>query len=187
MSPESRGIWFGHTTLTFHDDRPLMHPSAGLYVPVNMRGILGAGLAAEVRLAAGPDVELELREHVPLVLGDAYLVRPGKLAGRGVEAIAFGVAVRDPCETPRIGMPEMALKRGLELFEDALIRDITIPLVNRQMPERQPGDNARAVATHIAAHLRRRSKLRHIKVAGLDNAYLDALRHELLELGGSTE
>lgn len=187
MVHEVQSIRLERATISFHGGRPLSFPSAGLYVPVNSRGILAAGTAAEVRLAGGPDVEQGLRQQVPLSVGNAYLIGPGKLIERGIEVIAFGVAVRDPGDMPRIGVPEQALKRGLELLEDRSIRAITIPLVNRQMEERHPGDNARNLARHLAAHLRQRSNFRQVKVTGLDEGYLRVLRSELVHLGGSSE
>ncbi len=59
MVHEVQSIRLGRAAISFHAGRPLSFPSAGLYVPMNSRGILAAGAAAEVRLAGGPDVEQE--------------------------------------------------------------------------------------------------------------------------------
>ncbi|CAN5502741.1 hypothetical protein BH23CHL2_BH23CHL2_23780 [soil metagenome] len=173
----------GSVGLTLYPARPLRHLSAGLYVPANLRGVMGAGLAGEVRVRAGREVEDELLRLRPLSLGRAYRTNPGNLAAAGVEVLAHAVTSDSPGETAKPGQSDRALRAALELFDDAGIRAVTLPLV-----EVAPGDPAsekqgQAFGQLLTGHLRRRSRIRQVNVAGLDHHFLAGLEAYLRNAG----
>lgn len=179
MADQRLVVKLGRATIEMINDRPSRHLTEGLFLTANTRGIM----AGELRVQAGPQVEEELRRQGPLLVGNAYVTGPGRLADRGVRVIVHGVTVTSPGDPPRPGNPELALMNGLLSIEDAGVRAVTLPLVNRQLPERQPGDNARSLAATLAGHLRRRSRLDRVIIAGLDPDYLSTVRDRLVELG----
>lgn len=187
VSQQQMSVKYGPAMVHFQVGRPLRHLSESIFVPVNAEGIMGAGLAGEVRLAAGPDIEQELRRQAPLSVGAAYLTGPGALSAQDVQNLVHGVITRQPGTTPRRGDPDRALESGLELLEGTTSRSLTVPMLNRQVPERAEGANATGLATILAAHLRRGTRLREITLAGLDAAYLATARSALVDLGGFPE
>lgn len=183
MAEQRLVVKLGRATIEMVNDRPSRHLTEGLFLTANARGVM----ASELRVRAGSEVEEELRRQAPLLVGNAYVTGPGKLVDGGLRVIVHGVTVSGPGDPPRPGSPEAALTNGLLAFESVAARSVTIPLINRQMPERRSGDNARALATALAGHLRRRSRLDRIIIAGLDPDYLTAVRDRLVELGGHAE
>lgn len=180
-------VRYGSVLVHFQAGRPLRHLSESIFVPVNGQAIMGAGLAGEVRVAAGPEIEQELRRQAPLSVGAAYLTGPGALSAQGVQLLIHGVVTAQTGTTPRRGDPGRALESGLNLIEGTKLRSITVPLLNRQAPERAEGSNATALVTILAAHLRRGTRLREVILAGLDSGYLDGARVALIDLGGFLE
>lgn len=163
--------------------RPLQHLSAGLYVPANLRGVMAAGLAGEIRVRAGRDVEDELLSHRPLSLGRAYRTQSGRLADSGVQVLAHAVASDAPGRPARSEDSERALRAALELIETTGIRSVTLPLVEVASGDPDAEAQGRAFGRLLAGHLRRRSRMRQVTVAGLDQQFLSGLSAYLLDSG----
>ena len=163
--------------------RPLANLSAGLYVPGNMRGIMAAGLAGEVRVRAGRSIEEELLAQRPFSLGNAYATAAGGLAASGVSLLAHGITSAEPGETPRTTHVERALRAALTLFDDSAIRSATLPLMEIAAGSLDGRGQGLALAALLAGHMRRGSRLRRVTVAGLDPEFLAGLRQGLLDAG----
>jgi hypothetical protein len=185
MSVEPVRLALARAIIELAEERPLQRLLAGLYVPANSRGVMLAGLAGEVRVRAGAEVEHELRARQPLDLGRAYPTGPGRLAVAGVELIVHGVAAIEPGEPARPAATESALAAALRAFDDAGVRSVTLPLLRLASEQEQARGKESTMAALIAGQLRRDSRLRSIVVAGLDGGHLDAIRRELIEAGAS--
>lgn len=185
MVPDTRTLRFDGTRIRLIQDRPLRHLSSGIYIPANARGLMAAGMAAEFRLLAGPEVEHELRAHVPIPIGSAVVTGVGALAERGVVRAAHGVTTRETGTRPRSHDLERALTDALAQLELEDIRDITLPLATAQL-DQPTAANAQILARILAAHLRRRSRFRSITIAGLDATFLDEFAGAMNTLGAPT-
>lgn len=156
----------------------------GLYIHANARGVMAAGLQAEVRRAAGGEIERELRAQSPLLSGSAYLTSAGELEAQGVLAIAHGVIVRDPGGEPNRVIVEEALAAGLQALEDRGCRAVTIPQVSWQYGQGELAGMAAPLARTVAAHLRRRSRFQQVTIVSRHEHFLDALRIAIREQPG---
>ena len=168
-------------TLTF--SRPLGSLSAGIFVPGNMRGVMAAGLAGEVRVRAGRAVEDELLAHRPFSLGKTYPTGGGNLIGAGIATLAHGIVSSEPGETPKTAHSERALRAALVLFDDLGVRTVTLPLVDTVSGAADTGRQGQALGTLLAGHLRRGSRLRRVTLAGLDRDFLAGARETLIQSG----
>lgn len=173
----------GSVELALYSARPLRHLSAGLYVPANLRGVMAAGLAGEIRVRAGREVEEELLRMRPLSLGRAYRTNPGNLAAAGVKVLAHAVASNSPGETAKPGQSDRALRAALELFDDAGVRAVTLPLVEVASGDPRSEKQGQAFGQILTGHLRRRSRIRQVTVAGLDHHFLAGLQAYLRDAG----
>lgn len=176
-------IYFGGTLLRIIEGDPLQHLQAGLYTGANSRGVMAAGLAADVRRMAGADIERELRAHGELLRGEAYITSAGSLAERGVRAIAHGVVASDPGGAARLDTSVKALLSGLRLLEEAGCRTVTIPQIGWRVANLSQEQAAAELARVIVTHLRRRSRLTTVAVVSRHRDYLVALSCSLQELG----
>jgi O-acetyl-ADP-ribose deacetylase (regulator of RNase III) len=186
MADQQRSQWrFGYelAELLLVQGRPLDFPRPGLYVPGNGRGIMAAGLAGEVRLRGGQEIERELRGHTGLLEGEAYLTGPGRLATLGIQRIAHGIVTREPGGTPRSGTPQRALSAGLRLLAEAGVRAVTAQGVGTRVVEISHEEAGAEMARVIAAQVRQ-SRLREIVVTSIHPGFLAACRAELVRLGG---
>jgi O-acetyl-ADP-ribose deacetylase len=168
-------MYYRGTKLNVVQGRALEFLQAGIYTGANIRGVMAAGLAAELRRAAGPDVERELRANLPLQLGRAYLTSPGNLAGKGVLAIAHGVVATDPGVGASLDISIRAMLDGLARLEDAGCRAVTIPQIGFRVANLDQKVAASELARVIVAHLRRKSRLTTVTIVSMDQEYLDAL------------
>lgn len=166
--------------------RPMNHLASGIFSPANQRAVMAAGLAGELRLAAGSTVEDELRQQIPLLPGCAYLTDSGSLSERGVRHIAHGVIVREPGSQPRRSDTIAALEAALQMLDGAGDQQVTFPFATARLTERRPGENARTLAEILIGHLRRRSRLTTISCVGLDATFAYQLQESLRELGASS-
>lgn len=178
-------LYFGGTRIVFIEGRPLEHLSAGIFTGANAQGVMGAGLAAEIRRVAGAEVERELRSRGHLLLGEAYLTGPGLLVERGVGAIAHGVVVRQPGDTPRLETAVRALLAGLQLLEGAGCRTITVPQIGWRMSNLDPKVAATELGRVVTTHLRRKSRLETISIVSNHRDYLAAAATACRLHGGS--
>jgi O-acetyl-ADP-ribose deacetylase (regulator of RNase III) len=178
------GFYFGGTQLRLVEGVVLDHLHAGLYVGANSRGVMGAGLAADIRRAAGAEVERELRSHAELLQGEAYLTSGGELAERGVEAIAHGVVASEPGGASTLDVSIKALLAGLRLLEAAGCRTVTIPQVGWRVTDLSHETAAAELAWAIVTHLRRNSRLTTVAIVSRHRDYQMALSAALREMTG---
>jgi len=175
MSDTDNDIYFGGTKLNIVHGRALDHLHEGVYTGANIRGVMAAGLAAELRRAAGAEVERELRTHLPLQLGRAYLTSPGNLAAQGVQVIAHGVVANEPGVSASLSVSISAMLDGLGRLEEAGCREVTIPQIGFRVANLDQQVAAGELAKVIVAHLRRKSKLTTVTIVSMHQDYLDAL------------
>jgi len=173
----------GGVKISLTHARPLRCLNAGLVVPGNMRGVMAAGFAGEVRVLAGRGIEDELLSHRPFSIGNAYPTSGGKLITAGVEALAHAISTSEPGESPRATDSERSLRSALALFEEIGVRSATLPLIETVSGDSDRTRQGRAFGALLAGHLRRRSRLRDVTVAGLDHEFLSGLGAWLIESG----
>lgn len=185
MTDQQKSQWrlgYELAELLLVQGRALDHPRPGLYVPGNGRGVMAAGLAGEVRLKGGPEIERELRGHTSLLEGEAYLTGPGRLAALGVERIAHGIVTREPGETPRADIPQRALSAGLRLLAVSGVRSVTAQGIGTRIPGVSHADAGAEMARVVAAQVRQ-SRLREVVVTSIHADFLAACLAELQGLG----
>lgn len=186
MTDQQKSQWrlgYELAELLLVQGRALDHLRPGLYVPGNGRGVMAAGLAGEVRLKGGPEIERELRGHTTSLLeGEAYLTGPGRLAALGVERIAHGIVTREPGETPRADIPQRALSSGLRLLAESGVRTVTAQGIGTRVPGVSHADAGAEMARVVAAQVRQ-SRLREVVVTSIHDGFLAACLAELVGLG----
>jgi O-acetyl-ADP-ribose deacetylase (regulator of RNase III) len=187
MTGSPRAVRLSGARIHFVDGSPIEHLSEALYAAVNSRGIMASGLAGAIRLAAGAEVERELRAIPNLLLGQAYLVRPGRLARRGVRYIACGVTTLQPGQPPRRTAVEDALSVAFELLRIANARSLTLPEIGLRVPNIDIADAAGILTAALASALRRGLRLDTVTIASLHPAYLRACQEQLLRAGAFVE
>jgi O-acetyl-ADP-ribose deacetylase (regulator of RNase III) len=173
----------GGVRLALVQQRPLAQLSGALFVPGNLRGVMAAGIAGEVRVRAGREVEVELLSQRPMSLGRAYATGAGKLSEACVTAIIHGIMHAAPGEPSNSRHAEQALRSGLLVVEEMDIRSLTLPSIEIVSTARRREDQGRAMGSLIAGHLRRRSRIRTVRIASLDPDFLAGTRNELLSFG----
>lgn len=183
MVDATHHLGLGGAHLTLVPARPLGQLSAAMFVPGNLLGVMAAGLAGEVRVRAGQDVEAELLGQRPLSLGRAYATNPGKLSDACVTTIIHGIVSTAPGEPASPRHAEQALRSGLLLVDELGVRSITIPVLEVDSSARNRADQGRTFGTLVAGHLRRRSRLRKVNIAGLDAEFLAGVYGALIESG----
>ncbi len=185
MSTNTTHLALGGAAIRLTDSRPLALPSASIVVPGNLRGIMAAGLAGEVRVRAGSAVESELLQHRPFNLGEAYPTGPGRLETTGLTTIAHAITSREPGVRPRAAHAERALRAALLLLDERGTRSVTLPLLETQPASTDAERQGRAFGMLVAGHLRRGSRLREVAIAGLDRAFLAGATAALLAEGAT--
>lgn len=180
-----RLLRFGHTDIQLIEGQPLDHPSEALYVAVNARAVLASGLAGAIRLAAGQDVERELRLQGNLQVGSAYLTGPGRLESRGVRRIACGVTAPEPGVAPRRNAVEEALGSALIRLHDERTRSVTMPEIATRVPGLTLSQAAAILTNGLAGAIRRGSSIERVTIVGLHPEYLRAVRDALTQEGAS--
>ncbi|MEZ4570907.1 MAG: hypothetical protein R2849_11385 [Thermomicrobiales bacterium] len=144
---------------------------------------MAAGLAGEIRVRAGRDVEDELLAHRPLSIGRAYRTGPGRLSALGVKVLAHAVTSNEPGTPPQPIQSERGLRAALELLEETGMRTVTLPLVEVARGQAGGAAHGRSYGSLLTSHLRRRSRLREVTIAGLDRDFLTGLDAYLREAG----
>lgn len=183
MSGSIIELYSGGARLLIICGRPLDWLSDGFYTGANARGVMGAGLQADLRRVAGSDIERELRAQAPLSPGEAYLTGPGQLAGEGVKAIAHGVVVAEPGGSATLDTSIDALLDGLRLLEDAGCRSVTVPQVGWRISSLDDRVVVAELGKVVLTHLRRRSKLDEVTIIVSHQEYLDTLVDSLKKSG----
>lgn len=179
MKGDNSQLYFGRTQIYLIEGNPLDHLLEGLYAGANSRGVMGAGFAADVRRAAGAEVERDLRAQSPLLIGEGYLTGPGRLAEQGVKAIAHGVAVAEPGDPRPLAVAIRAVLAGMNRLEEAGCRSITIPQVGWRVSGMNHSEIARELGRATITHLRRRSRIHTVNIVSQHQDYLQALRSTL--------
>jgi O-acetyl-ADP-ribose deacetylase (regulator of RNase III) len=180
-----REMHLGHTRVTLIQGEPIDHPRAALYAAVNARGVLASGFGGAIRLAAGGEIERELRGQGRLLVGEAYATGPGALAVRGVERVVFGITTPEPGQAPRRDASANALVAGLELIDRERLRSLTLPEVGVRVGGIALADAATVLIEALCARLRRGSMLDDVAIAGSHLEYLRACRDRLRAMGAT--
>jgi O-acetyl-ADP-ribose deacetylase (regulator of RNase III) len=180
-----RELRIAHARVTLIQGEPIDHPRKALYAAVNARGVLASGFSGAIRLAGGSEIERELRERAPLLVGEAYSTGPGKLAERGVERIIFGVTTAEPGGAPRRDHAERAVQAGLALINHERIRSATFPEVGVRVGGIALADAADMLIDALDAHFRRGTLLEDVVIAGSHLEYLRACRDLLFAIGAT--
>ncbi len=176
---------FGTVTIEIFVEQPIKHLEAGVIVPANLQGVMAAGLARDIRIAAGAQIERDLRAQLPLIPGEAYLTGPAALQERGVEVVAHAVVVRDPGSTARGHDLEDALISAMQRLEVANVRAILIPFLTTRLAGHTTEVNAHLLAKLVVQHLRRASRIKRVTLAGIHSGFAAALAGSLRELGAT--
>jgi O-acetyl-ADP-ribose deacetylase (regulator of RNase III) len=180
-----REMQCGHTRITLVEGEPIHFPRETIYTTVNARGVMASGFAGAIRLAAGAEVERELRAQGPLLVGEAYQVSPGRLAERGVCRIICGITTPEPGAAPKEVAVREALTSALRLATQARTRGMTFPEVGTRIPGIDLRDAAEILVDILTGEVRRGSPLEAVTIASLHLDYLRACRAHL-EARGAT-
>jgi O-acetyl-ADP-ribose deacetylase (regulator of RNase III) len=180
-----REMHLGHTRIILIQGEPIDHPRAALYAAVNARGVLASGFGGAIRLAAGGEIERELRLQGRLLVGEAYATGPGPLVSRGVERVVFGITTPEPGQAPRRDASANALIAGLELIDRERLRSLTLPEVGVRVGGIELAEAATMLIDAVGARLRRGSMLDDVVIAGSHLEYLRACRDRLRALGAT--
>lgn len=178
-------LQLAHTRISLIQGEPIDHPRSAIYAAVNSRGILASGFGGAIRLAAGGEVERDLRAQGPLLVGEAYATGPGLLASRGVVRLVFGIATPEPGRPPRQDVARSALTSGLELIDRERMRSLTLPEVAVRVGGISLSQAAEMLIDVLGARLRRGSMLDDVVIAGLHLEYLRACRSALQAMGAT--
>jgi len=129
MTEASTGgdVRFGRTLVGATVGDLLAQPVEALILAANRRGLLGAGRAGSVRIAAGPDVERETMAQAPLPLGGAVVTASGRLDARGVRAIVHAVVADALGDVSTVPTVRRALATALGLVDERKLRSVAIP------------------------------------------------------------
>jgi O-acetyl-ADP-ribose deacetylase (regulator of RNase III) len=180
-----RELRLRHARVTLILGEPIDHPREALYAAVNARGVLASGFGGAIRIAGGGEIERELRGQAPLLVGEAYLTGPGRLAARGVARIVFGVTTLEPGRAPRRDAAVSAIVKGLDAADQARTRSLTLPEIATRVEGLSLADAADLLIDALAARLRRGSSLDEVVIAGLHADYLRRCRDALIQLGAT--
>lgn len=180
-----RELRIAHARIALVQGEPIDHPRAALYAAVNGRGVLVTAFGGAIRLAGGGEIERELREQAPLLIGEAYMTGPGRLAERGVKRIIFGISTSEPGEAPRRNIVERALQSGLELIGRERIRSVTFPEVGVRVGGISLEDAAAILVDELSAQIRRGSSIEDIAIVGSHLEYLRACRDQFFAIGAT--
>ena len=164
----SPSLRFGRTTVSVVVGDAFTIEAEAIVVPANRRGMMVAGVAGNVRLRGGMDIEREIMQQAPLTLGTSVATTSGELANHGVKLILHAVLFDDLGGTTRLDIVEKAIGNVLQSADRHRVRSIMIPPVGAGVGQgRLAYDEVYGVIVEeIAAHLRRySSRLDHIVVA----------------------
>ena len=171
------------------EGRAVEHLREAVYTSGNARGLMASGHAGALRLAAGGDVEDELRAQAPLLVGEAYLTGAGKLATRGLLRVAHGIVAAEPGTPPKRAAVTRAFTRALHLLDygdrRARTRALTLPDIGLRIPASSVSDAAGILVDPLLGSLRRGSALEEIAIVSLEPAYLLACATLIVARGGA--
>jgi O-acetyl-ADP-ribose deacetylase (regulator of RNase III) len=147
-------------------NQPVIVPAAGsvldqqvqaIVCPANRRGVMGAGIAGQIRMAGGIEIEREAMAQAPLTIGSAISTTAGTLLERGVTTIVHAV-VSDALGSPtRIDIVRSATSAALAEADRRRVKSLLLPPLGSGLgPGRLPaGSVTVAMIEETVAHLRR--------------------------------
>lgn len=181
---EADGVRFGRTLIVPVTGGVLDRAVQGIACPANRRGVMGAGLAGQVRLAGGVEIEREAMAMAPLTIGSAVATGSGNLSARGISTIIHAV-VSDALGAPtRLDIVRDATSATLREADRRRLKSLLMPPLGSGLgPGRLPtGAVAVAMIEEIVAYLRRFTcRLDLILLAQFDSREAEELRQALIE------
>jgi O-acetyl-ADP-ribose deacetylase (regulator of RNase III) len=178
------GVRFGRTLVIPSADSIFSHGVEAIVTPANRRGVMGVGVAGQVRIQGGAEIEREAMALAPLTMGRAVVTSAGKLKEEGTKAIIHAV-VSDALGTPtREHIVREATTAALQAADRNRLRSVVLPpLGSGPGPGRFGSDTVILVMTEeLVAHLRRfTSRLDRIVLVCRDQREVRDLEHALIE------
>lgn len=178
------GVRFGRTLVIPSADSIFEQRADAIVTPANRRGVMGVGVAGQVRIRGGAEIEREAMSMAPLVLGSAIVTSAGGLTDLGTRAIIHAV-ISDALGTPtREHIVREATTAALQMADRQHLRSIIMPpLGSGPGSGRFGSDTVLLVMTEeIVAHLRRfTSRLDRIMLVCRDQRDVRDLEHALIE------
>lgn len=151
------GVRFGRTLLLPVAGDAMRQDVDGIVCPANRRGVMGAGIAGQIRMAAGGDIEREAMAQAPLTIGSAVSTSAGQLSERGVKTIIHAV-VSDSLGAPtRLDIVRSATTASLVEADRRRVKSLLMPAIGAGLGTgRLPAGQVTVVMIEeIVAYLRR--------------------------------
>lgn len=181
---EVRGVRFGRTLIVPASGPVLDHNVQAIACPANRRGVMGAGITGQIRLAGGIEIERAAMAQAPLAIGSAIVTAAGALETRGVKIIIHAV-VSDALGAPtRLDIVRGATGAALREADRARVLSLLLPPLGSGLgPGRLPvGTVAVAMIEETVAYLRRFTcRLDRIVLPQHDDREADEIWHALIE------
>lgn len=178
------GVRFGRTLVVASARSIFDHHVEAIITPANRRGVMGVGVAGQVRIQGGAGIEREAMAMAPLTMGSAVVTSAGKLAGQGTRAVVHAV-ISDALGTPtREHIVREATMAALAVADSHRLRSLVLPPLGKGPgPGRFGTDTVLLVmAEEVVTYLRRfTSRLDRIVLACRDAREARDLEHALTE------
>ena len=121
------GIRFGRTLLLASAEDILAHDVEAVVTPANRRGVMGVGVAGQIRLRGGEEIEREAMAQAPLLVGHAIATSAGRLQEHGTRLIIHAVTSDALGAPTRADIIHRATVAALQLADQHRVRSIAIP------------------------------------------------------------
>lgn len=154
---EQTGVRFGRTLIVPLAGPLLSHEVQGIVTPANRRGVMGAGFAGQIRMAAGGEVEREAMALAPLTIGAVVATSGGRLQERGVTTIIHAVVSESLGSPTRVDIVRTAIGSAMAEADRQRLRSLLIPAIGAGLgPGRLPSGQVAVVTIEVVvAHMRR--------------------------------
>jgi len=181
---DTQGVRFGRTLIVPCTGSALDHQVQAIACPANRRGVMGAGITGQIRLAGGIEIEREAMTQAPLTIGSAISTTAGALEARGVKAIIHAV-VSDALGAPtRLDIVRGATAAALKEADRLRVKSLLLPPLGSGLgPGRLPvGTVTVAMIEETVAYLRRFTcRLDRIVLPQHDPRDVEDIRRALIE------
>lgn len=181
---DSQGVRFGRTLIVPVTGSALDQNVQAIACPANRRGVMGAGITGQIRLAGGIEIEREAMAQAPLIIGSAISTSAGQLAERGVRIIIHAI-VSDALGAPtRLDIVRSATGAALREADRKRVKSLLLPPLGSGLgPGRLPvGTVAVAMIEETVAYLRRFTcRLDRIVLPQHDPREAEEIRRALIE------
>lgn len=178
------GVRFGRTLVIPSAASVFDHNVEAIISPANRRGVMGVGVAGQIRIRGGAEIEREAMALAPLTMGEVVVTSAGTLSSQGTRAIIHAV-ISDALGTPtREHIVRQATTAALRTADRHRLRSLALPpLGSGPGPGRFAGDTVLyLMIEEIGAHLRRfTSRLERIVLVGRNQRDVQDLEHALVE------